>query len=615
MLSLSSPKPSTFSKFHSSRRKQLSTRLPCIVKSLLNLTTQSQLAQAISSLELLSRKGIRLPCQTLAYLIQRCANSKSLKLGKRIHLHLKLTGFKRPNAFLANNLINMYMKCGDYVGAYKVFDEMPMRNLYSWNNMLSGYAKLGKIKPARKLFDKMPEKDVVSWNTMVIAYAQSGFCNEALRFYRELRNLGIGYNEYSFAGLLNVCVKFKELELTRQAHGQVLVAGFLSNLVISSSVVHAYAKCREISDARLLFDEMNVRDILAWTTLVSGYAQLGDMEAANELFDLMPKKNPVSWTALIAGYAKHGLGHKALELFTKMMMLHISPDQFTFSSCLCACASIASLNHGKQIHGYLIRTNFSPNTIVVSSLIDMYSKCGSMGIARLVFDLVGNKRDVVLWNTMISALAQHGHGEEAIRLFDDMVRLRMKPDGITMVVILNACSHSGLVQEGLRLFDSMTSCHGVVPNQEHYACLIDLLGRAGHFDMLMNQLEKMPCKPNDRIWNALVGVCRIHGNVELGRKAAEKLIELKPQSSAAYVLLSSIYAAHGRWESVEKVRQLMNERRVRKERALSWIDIENKVHSFTVSDQLHPLKEVIYSILEQLADHIEEEEVASFNNE
>ncbi|KAF2302021.1 hypothetical protein GH714_031406 [Hevea brasiliensis] len=301
-----------------------------------------------------------------------------------------------------------------------------MRNLYSWNNMLSGYAKLGKTKPARKLFDKMPEKDVVSWNTMVIAYAQSGFCNEALRFYREFRNLGIGYNEYSFAGLLNVCVKFKELELTRQAHGQVLVAGFLSNLVISSSVVHAYAKCREMSDARLLFDEMNVRDILAWTTLVSGYAQLGDMEAANELFDLMPKKNPVSWTALIAG--------------------------------------IASLNHGKQIHGYLIRTNFSPNTIVVSSLIDMYSKCGSMGIARLVFDVISNKRDVVLWNTMISALAQHGHGEEAIQLFDDMVRLRMKPDGITMVVILNACSHSGLVQEGL--------------------------GRAGHFDMLMNQLEK-----------------------------------------------------------------------------------------------------------------------------
>ncbi|XP_050233827.1 pentatricopeptide repeat-containing protein At2g21090 [Mercurialis annua] len=593
----------SFSKSQSIRTKQT----PCVVKSLLNLVSSGQLYQAISSLHLLSRRGIRLPAQTLAYLLQQCANSKSLKLGKWVHLYLKLTGMKRPNTLLANNLINMYSNCGDFDSACKVFDKMSVRNLYSWNNMLSGYAKLGKIKPARKLFDQMTERDVVSWNTMVIAYAQSGFCEEALRFYRDFRELGIGYNAYSFAGLLKVCVKIKELELSRQAHGQVLVAGFLSNLVISSSILDAYAKCSEMGGARRLFYEMIVRDVLAWTTMVSGYAQLGDMEAAKELFDLMPNKNPVSWTSLIAGYARHGLGHEALELFTMMMELHYRPDQFTFSSCICACASIASLNHGKQIHGYLIRTNFRPNTIVVSSLIDMYSKCGWLNIGRLVFDLMGDKRDVVLWNTMISALAQHGRGEEAIQMFNDMIGLSMKPDGITMVVILNACSHSGLVHEGLRIFDSMTSCHGIVPSQEHYACLIDLLGRSGHFDKLINQLEKMPCKPNDQIWNALVGVCRIHGNIELGSKVAEKLIELKPQSSAAYVLLSSIYGALGRWELVEKVRHLMNERQIRKERALSWIEIENKVHSFTVTDRLHPLKEVIYLVLEQLAGHMEEE--------
>ncbi|XP_025014749.2 pentatricopeptide repeat-containing protein At2g21090 [Ricinus communis] len=599
----------TSSKFHSNRTK----RVPCIVKSLLHLSSQGQLFQAISSLGLLSRNGIRLPSKTLAYLLQQCANTKSLKLGKWVHLHLKVTGLKRPNTFLANHLINMYSKCGDYASAYKVFDEMSTRNLYSWNGMLSGYAKLGKIKPARKLFDKMPEKDVVSWNTMVIAYAKSGFCNDALRFYRELRRLGIGYNEYSFAGLLNICVKVKELELSKQAHGQVLVAGFLSNLVISSSVLDAYAKCSEMGDARRLFDEMIIRDVLAWTTMVSGYAQWGDVEAASELFDLMPEKNPVAWTSLIAGYARHDLGHKALELFTKMMALNIRPDQFTFSSCLCASASIASLNHGKQIHGYLIRTNIRPNTIVVSSLIDMYSKCGCLEVGRLVFDLMGDKWDVVLWNTIISSLAQHGRGQEATQMFDDMVRLGMKPDRITLIVLLNACSHSGLVQEGLRLYESITSCHGVIPNQEHYACLIDLLGRAGHFDTLMNQLEKMPCKPNDQIWNALLGVCRMHGNIEFGREVAEKIIELDPQSSAAYVLLSSIHAAVGRWELVENVRQLMNERHVRKDRAISWIEIENKVHSFTASDRLHPLKEVIYLALKQLAGHMEE--VLSTNRE
>lgn len=473
--------------------------------------------------------------------------------------------------------------------------------------MLSGYAKLGMVKPARRLFDKMPERDVVSWNTMVVAYAQSGCCNEALMFYLDFRRLSIGFSEFSFAGVLTVCVKLKELRLTRQVQCQVLIAGFLSNVVVSSSAVDAYAKCGEMSDARKLFDEMAVRDVLAWTTLVSGYAKWGDMQAARELFDEMPEKNPVSWTALIAGYARNSMGHKALELFTKMMLFRIRPDQFTFSSCLCACASIASLKFGKQIHAYLIRTGFKPNTIVVSSLIDMYSKSGSLGNGKRVFDMTGNKQNYVLWNTMLSALAQHGHGEAATKMYDDMVRSGVKPDRITFVVILNACSHSGLIEEGLMYFQSMTCDHGIVPDQEHYACLTDLLGRAGRFDELMNHLEKMPCKADGLVWNALLGVCTIHGNLELGGKAAEKLIELEPQSSAAYVFLSSIFSALGRWESVEKVRHLMNKRHVKKERAVSWVEIGNKLHAFTVSDRLHPLNEEMCSILELLAGQMEDD--------
>ncbi|KAH7574912.1 hypothetical protein JRO89_XS02G0021100 [Xanthoceras sorbifolium] len=579
----------------------------CLIQSLLSLVSQGRLYQAISSLDSLAERGLRLPCQTLAFLLQKCAETKSLKLGKWVHLHLKLTGRKRPATFVANHLISMYFSCGSDVSARDVFDKMSVRNLYSYNGMLSGYAKIGMMRPARRLFDQMPEKDVVSWNTMIIGYAQTGVFGESLRFYKELRRLCIGYNEFSFSGALRVCVKMKELKLTRQVHGQVLVIGFLSNMVISSTIVDAYARCGEMSDARRMFDEMQVRDVLAWTTLVSGFAKWGDMESASELFNEMPEKNPVSWTALIAGYARNGLGDKSLELFRKMMFLRIRPDQFTFSSCLCACSSIASLKHGKQIHGYLIRINFRPNTIVVSSLIDMYAKCGSLEVGRRVFYLTDNKQDPVLWNTMISALAQHGYGEEAIEMFDDMVRSGVKPERITFVVVLNACSHSGLVQEGLRYFESMTRDHGIVHDQEHYACLIDLMGRAGCFDQLMNQLEKMPCELDGRIWNALLGASRIHGNIELGRKAAERLIELEPQSSAAYVLLSSIYSALGKWDLVEKVRQLMEERQVKKERAISWIEIENNVHVFTVSDRLHPFKDVIYSVLEQLASQMEED--------
>nr|GMC83451.1 pentatricopeptide repeat-containing protein At2g21090 [Ipomoea batatas] len=361
----------------SSRPDKKNLKRPCLVQKLVDLCSQGHIKEAVDSLGLLARKGLRLDSNTRAFLLQQCASSKSIKLGKWIHLHLKLTGLKHPNTFLANHLINMYSKCGDHVEARKIFDKMTTKNMYSWNSMLSGYAKLGMAKPARRLFDKMAQKDIVSWNIMVIAYAQSGHIYEALRFYRESRASNVGFNEYTFAGVITVCVKAKELILTRQVHCQVLVAGFLSNLVLSSSILGAYAMCEEMGDARRLFDAMRTRDVLTWTTLVSGYAKWGDMKSARELFNMMPEKNPVSWTALIAGYARNACGNEAVILLAEMIKHQVKPNQFTFSSCLSACASIPSLVLGKQIHALLIVTGFRPNTILLRSLIEMYSNSGS----------------------------------------------------------------------------------------------------------------------------------------------------------------------------------------------------------------------------------------------
>ncbi|CAA0368181.1 unnamed protein product [Arabidopsis thaliana] len=557
----------------------------CVAQSFLSKhATKAELSQAVSRLESLTQQGIRLPFDLLASLLQQCGDTKSLKQGKWIHRHLKITGFKRPNTLLSNHLIGMYMKCGKPIDACKVFDQMHLRNLYSWNNMVSGYVKSGMLVRARVMFDSMPERDVVSWNTMVIGYAQDGNLHEALCFYKEFRRSGIKFNEFSFAGLLTACVKSRQLQLNRQAHGQM-------------------------ESAKRCFDEMTVKDIHIWTTLISGYAKLGDMEAAEKLFCEMPEKNPVSWTALIAGYVRQGSGTQALDLFRKMIALRVKPEQFTFSSCLCASASISSLRHGKQIHGYMIRTNVRPNAIVISSLIDMYSKSGSLEASERVFRICDDKHDCVLWNTMISALAQHGLGHKALRMLDDMIKFRVQPNRTTLVVILNACSHSGLVEEGLRWFESMTVQHGIIPDQEHYACLIDLLGRAGCFKELMRKIEEMPFEPDKHIWNAILGVCRIHGNEELGKKAAEELIKLDPESSAPYILLSSIYADHGKWELVEKLRGVMKKRRVNKEKAVSWIEIEKKVEAFTVSDgsHAHARKEEIYFILHNLAALMEEE--------
>ncbi|XP_054791873.1 pentatricopeptide repeat-containing protein At2g21090 isoform X2 [Prosopis cineraria] len=590
------------------RKKPSKQRLAniCIVKSILKASSIGQISQAVSSLDLLVIKGIRLPSRILAHLLQQCAETKSFREGKLVHLHLKLTGLKRPTTFLANHLIYMYFRCGHHIEACKVFNKMEVRNLYSWNSMLSGYVKLGMINQARRWFDEMPERDCISWNTMVIGYAQNGNFDEALGFYRQLRRLSIGYNEFSFAGVLTACVKLKEFELSRQIHGQVLVAGFSSNVVISSSLLDAYAKCGEMEDARRLFDEMPLKDVFVWTTLVSGYANQGDMQSATELFHQMPQKNSISWTSLIGGYAKLGLGHEALEVFRKMIMHHVKPDQFTYSSCLSACSISASFKLGKQIHAHLVRNNIRINNIVVNGIIDMYSKCGSMENAKTIFHVMGDKQDVVIWNTMIAALAHHGYGMEAILLLKELLTSGVKPNRVTFVVILNACSHSGLVQEGIEFFNSMNRDHALVPDEEHYACLIDLLGRAGCFNELMKHLQKMDCKPGEHVLNALLGVCRIHGNIDIGREAAEHLIELEPKSSAAYVMLSSVYAVLGKWELVEKVRQLMDERRVKKELAISWIEIDNEVHAFTVSDISHPLKETIYLVLGHLSNQMED---------
>uniref|UniRef100_A0A7C9E1S4 Uncharacterized protein n=1 Tax=Opuntia streptacantha TaxID=393608 RepID=A0A7C9E1S4_OPUST len=563
------------------RQRNPTNKCPCVVQSLIDLCYRGKLTEAVESLRILARKGLRLDSQKLAFLLGQCAKTRSLKEGKWVHLHLKLTGMKHPNILVSNHLMHMYFECGDHVEARKVFDKMSVRNLYSWNNALSGYTKLGMLDAARRLFDKMAERDVVSWNTMVIGYAQVGDYGEAMRFYREFREASIGYNAFSFAGVLTIGIKLKDLALIRQVHCQALMAGFLQNLVLSSSIVDGYAKCTEMHDSRRLFDEMHTRDIAAWTALISGYAKWGDMKSAQDLFDVMPAKNAVSWTALVSGYARNNLGRDAFDVFRKMMFFRIRPDQFTFSSCLCACASLASLKHGKQIHAYMIRTYFRPNTIVVSSLIDMYSKCGSLKLSQQVFLLMGNKLDVMSWNPMLAALAQHGYGEEAIKLFDDMVLCGVEPNRVTFVIILTACSHSGLVDQGLAFFKRMSDDHGIPPDEEHFACLIDLLGRSGCFDELMKQLEKMPCKGTDRIWKALVGVCQIHSNIKLGEQAAERLVELEPRSSAPYLLLASIYAASGKWESVERMRQLMDQRCVTKERASSWVETDNNGHALS----------------------------------
>ncbi|XP_020581244.1 pentatricopeptide repeat-containing protein At2g21090-like [Phalaenopsis equestris] len=555
---------------------------PCLLASLKLHISAGRLADAVAVLPFLARCGLRPPIRTLSFLLTQCLYPHpSLSLARRVLHFLHFTALKPvypSNTFLSNHILHLHFLLGRSDRAQHLFGKMPQPNVFSCNTMLAGYVRLGLLAPALSLFDGMPHKDLVSWNTIILALARSNMAAEAVTFYKRLRNSTLGFNAHSFSALLTTCSSFGYEGLTFQAHGQVLVSGCSSNLVVSSLIVDAYAKHGMIEESRRAFDEIPVRDVLAWTSMVSAYTKSGDMRSARMLFDEMPDRNLVSWTVLIGGYIRNGLASEALNLFRLMVADGVQPDQFIFSSCICAASAISSAKHGKQIHARLFRTHFNPNVIVLSSLIDMYSKCGDLeGGRRLFYHSNMDSRDVVMWNTIMSAVGHHGLGKEAINLFEEMIRNKIKPDANTFVVLLTACSHSGLVIEGLQFFESMVEKCGILPEENLLVCLVDLLGRAGKFQEAMEWLVKEPCKSSSRAWNVLLGACKIHGNLELGEQIARRLLDLESQPSGSYVLLSNIFAEDGNWVSVENVRQSMEEKGMRKECATSWIEVDNDI--------------------------------------
>jgi pentatricopeptide repeat protein len=333
--------------------------------------------------------------------------------------------------------------------------------------------------------------------------------------------------------------------------------------------------------------EMPARDLISWNTMMAGYFQHGRLMDAHCLFHGMPEKDVVSWTGMIAGYTQNGHSEEALKLFLKMKQQGINPNRSTFASVLSACASIAALEQGKQIHDHILKTEYSSDVVVGNALVTMYSKCGRINVAYQVFGQM-TEQDVVSWTAIITGFAQHGSGKKALELFDRMQQVGIKPNHVTFVGVLTACSHSCLLDEGWQHFYSMTRDYGITPGVDHYACMVDLLGRMGLMTEAEDFIKNMPLQPDPVVWKALLGACAVHRNLEVGERVAKELFKLEPQNSAAYVLLSNIYATTGRWDDVTKVRFMMKNIGVQKEAGCSWIEIKNKVHAFIVGDRSHP---------------------------
>ncbi|XP_057828380.2 pentatricopeptide repeat-containing protein At2g27610 [Cryptomeria japonica] len=591
-------------------------------------------------------QGMKLEClqpdqYTYASFLQACATSENHKVGMGIHGEIIKSGYE-TSIFASSALVDMYCKCDMVQDARYVFDRMPERNIVSWAAMISGYAqnaygeealklvclmlgtciypeqytftsvlvacsslasleyckmvhahimrtgfdsnlsvqnalvdaysKCGSLADALYVFNAMPARDIISWNAMIAGFVQNGSFLEALKLFYQIQFTDIEPDEFTFPSVMRACASLADLKQGKSIHNYIIKNGSESNIWVGTSLLDMYMKCRSI-----------------------GYACM--------VFKRMPEWNIISWNAMIEGYIQNGLGEEALKLLRQMLRAGTQPDQFNLASILNACASLAALEIGKQVHSFIIQKGFDVDICVGNAIIDMYAKCGSLVDAQKAFVKI-YKRDVASWNAMMGGYAQHGYGKEAVELFEQMQQEGVKPNHITFVCVLSACSNAGLLHKGCRLFDSILLDHDITLTMEHYACMVDLLGRAGQLGEAEELINNMPFEPSALVWRTLLAACRIHGDIELGKRAAEHVLRIEPQDSAAYVLLSNIYAASGRWDHLTSVRKSMKERGVKKEPGLSWIEVKGRVHSFTVMDRSHIQTEEIYRKLEILMELI-----------
>ncbi|XP_043697814.1 pentatricopeptide repeat-containing protein At2g22070 [Telopea speciosissima] len=543
---------------------------------------------------------------TFTNILASCAAMEALDIGKKVHSFIVKLGLSSYIP-VANSLLNMYGKSGDQTMAKIVFDRMRLRSTSSWNAMISLHTQSDRIDLALALFEQMTERDIVSWNSIIAGYNQHGYDRDALTFFtRMLKEYFVNPDTFTFVSSLSACGNLEMLKHGKQIHAQIIRSRTDTYGPVGNALISMYSKSGGVEIAQKIFSRSATTDlnVISFTALIDGYIKLGDISPARQIFDSMKYRDVVAWTAMIVGYVQNGFNNDAIELFRSMLKEGPKPNNFTLAAMLSVCSSLASLEHGKQIHASAIRSGEELSVSVGNALITMYAKAGTIEGARRVFNQVHWNRDTVSWTSMIVALAQHGLGEEAIALFEKMLTFGVQPDHITYVGVISACTHAGLVEKGQNYFNLMQNVHMIEPTQSHYACMIDLFGRAGLFQEAQDVIEKMPIKPDVIGWGSLLASCKVHKNVELARTAAENLLSIDPEHSGAYSALANVYSACGRWNDAAKIRKLMKDRGVKKDQGFSWIQIKNKVHVFGVEDGSHPQKDAIYQAIAKLWEEI-----------
>ncbi|KAL5988595.1 hypothetical protein ACLOJK_026693 [Asimina triloba] len=591
------------------------------------------------------RAGVQPDQFAFGSLVSACSGLLDVELGRQVHCHVLKSKFG-SDPVVQNALVSMYSKFDRIENAFDVFRRIGGKDLISWGSMISGfaqqgweleslglfkemlqlgvyspneflfgsvfsacggllqvehgkqihglsikfgyggdhftgcslcnmYAKCRNLESARNAFSQIDRPDLASWNAIIAGFAYQEEINEAMFLLSQMRKLGLKPDHITIRCLLCACTSSAALSQGQQIHSYLVKPGLDLNISVCNALLTMYAKCSELSVAFTVFEGMK------------------------------SNKDLVSWNAILSACVLH---NQMDNVFLLTRLMHCSEerlDQISIGTVLSACANLATLEIGNQVHGYSFKTGLAFDLSIVNGLIDMYSKCGSLVDARKLFERMKN-RDVVSWSSLIVGYAQFGYGTEALELFSHMQHLGVKPNHVTYVGVLSACSRVGLVDEGCHHYKTMQSDHGILPMMEHCSCMVDLFSRAGCLREAESFINQMPFDPDIIVWKSLLAGCRVHENVEVGKRAAENILKLDPYNSAAHVLLCNIYASSGSWNEVANLRKSMKSKGVMKVPGQSWIKIRDQVHVFSVQDQLHLETDEIYGMLGELQLQITE---------
>ncbi|OIT02628.1 PREDICTED: pentatricopeptide repeat-containing protein At2g42920, chloroplastic [Nicotiana attenuata] len=462
----------------------------------------------------------------------------------------------------------------------------------------SAKSPTGDINYANMVFTQIENPNLFIWNTIIRGFSESSTPQYAIHLFIEMLTTSeIQPQLLTYPSVFKAYTRLGLAKSGTQLHGRIIKLGLEFDTFVRNTMLHMYASCGLLVEARKLFDEDENEDVVAWNSMIMGLAKSGDIDESLRLFTKMESRNDVSWNSMISCFVRNGKWTEALDLFCIMQEEKIKPSEFTLVSILNACGHLGALEQGNWIYNYVKKNNVKLNVIVVTAIIDMYCKCANVEMAWQVFERAPNK-GLSSWNSMILGLATNGFEDEAMQLFSRLQRSNLKPDSVSFIGVLTACNHSGLVDKAKYYFQLMKEEYGIEPSIKHYGCMIDILGRAGLLEEAEEIIRSMNIEPDAVIWGSLLSACRSHGNMGLARWSAQHLLELDPNESSGYVLMANMYAASGHFEKAIDERISMKEKQIEKEPGCSSVEVNGEVHEFVsgrkLDSQFHDL---LYSLM------------------